>query len=191
MGLVLVLCCRDRNTTGSGGDCRIERGIPGGALPADLLFTGHTPVNGFGDSRAFLSPTRVLAVHSDRPRWRSPARHLSGFGSSGSNRLATPMFDTLLALPRGAAPTRCPTTAIVEGIWLASEARRWAGGRRAGSGRAGLWLATATLMAAGLALEKLQADGNSALGKLRRDISPLTLGAAGRSPTAISSTTSR
>jgi len=140
-------------------------GIPGAPYPTDLLFLDNTQVNGFwGAAVPFLSPDQVLAFTQPTSLALTRMDNLSGAISFGLQSLDNAQVDTLLGNAASRSANALSYNSVVEGNWLASE------GQALGSAAAvpgtigsGLWLPTATLNGANLALEKLQADGNSAL----------------------------
>ena len=126
---------------------------------------GNTQVNGFwGAAVPFLSPDQVLAFTRPTSLALTRADNLSGAISFGLESLADAHVDTLLANAAGRSANALSYNSVVEGNWLASEGQALGSAAAVPANMAaGLWLPTATINGTPLALEKLQADGNSAL----------------------------
>lgn len=139
--------------------------IPGAPYPTNLLLLGNIQVNGpWGAAVPSLTPDQVLAFTRPTSLALSRTDSLSGAVSFGLESLDNAQVSTLLAGTTGRSGNALSYNSVVDGSWLASEGQAiGSAGALPGTVGAGLWLPTATLNGANLALQTLQADGNSAL----------------------------
>jgi hypothetical protein len=140
-------------------------GIPGAPYPTHLLLLDNTQVNGFwGAAVPFLSPDQVLAF--TRPTALALARidDHPGKVTFGLQSLDDGHVQTLLADAAARSTSGLSYDGALDGSWLSSESHaQGAVIAVPGPMDAGLWLPTAVVDGRPVALQSLQADGNSAL----------------------------